>query len=114
MYYFYYLDLKSHYTTMYYTQAERLKIVVDIATKLKNFKTKNGQVVNLYNENLCSFMIDFKQICNAYIKQDDATLVDFKGTLEFQEIDRTIEYVLPVKKHDEPLFVIRSKKYRVF
>jgi len=94
---------------MYYTQAERLNIVVDIATKLKNFKTKNGQIVNLYSDNLCSFITDFKQICNSYIKQDEAKLVDFRGTLEFEEIDRTIEYVLPVKKHDEPLFVIRSK-----
>ena len=94
---------------MYYTQAERLSIVVDIATKLKNFKTKNGQIVNLYSDNLCSFITDFKQICNSYVKQDEAKLVDFRGTLEFEEIDRTIEYVLPVKKHDEPLFVIRSK-----
>ena len=83
---------------MYYTQAERLKIVVDIATKLKNFKTRNGQIVNLYSDNLCSFITDFKQICNSYIKQDEAKLVDFRGTLEFEEIDRTIEYVLPVKK----------------
>ncbi|NDB86025.1 MAG: hypothetical protein EB127_25490 [Alphaproteobacteria bacterium] len=94
---------------MYYTQAERLNIVVDIATKLKNFKTKNGQVVNLYSDNLCSFITDFKQICNSYVKQDEAKLVDFRGTLEFEEIDRTIEYVLPVKKQDEPLFVIRAK-----
>jgi len=94
---------------MYYTQAERLNIVVDIATKLKNFKTKNGQIVNLYSDNLCSFITDFKQICNSYIKQDEAKLVDFRGTLEFEEIDRTIEYVLPVKNHDEPLFVIRTK-----
>jgi hypothetical protein len=82
---------------------------VDIATKLKNFKTKNGQIVNLYSDNLCSFITDFKQICNSYIKQDEAKLVDFRGTLEFEEIDRTIEYVLPVKNHDEPLFVIRTK-----
>ena len=94
---------------MYYTQAERLNIVVDIATKLKNFKTKNGQIVNLYSDNLCSFITDFKQICNSYVKQDETKLADFRGTLEFEEIDRTIEYVLPVKKHDEPLFVIRSK-----
>lgn len=93
--------------TEYNNKAERLAIVLDIAKKLKNYKLKNESTINLYNSDLCSFIEDYKKITNAYIKQDENDIKDFKGTLKFEEINKNIEYILPAKKSTEPLFVIR-------
>ena len=41
---------------MIYTQTERVNIVLDIVRKLKNYKIKSGNTINLYNEELCSFI----------------------------------------------------------
>jgi hypothetical protein len=94
---------------MYYSQKERVNIVIDIINKLKNFKTKNGNTVNLYNSNLCSFIDEFKNITNQYIKQEENNLKGFKGKLYFEEIDKFIEYNLPIKNTEEALFVFRLK-----
>ena len=93
---------------MFYTQKERLEIVLDISKKLKNFKGRNGQIVDLYNDNLCSFIPEFKKICNEYIKQNENSLVEFSGDLIFEEINKKIEYILPIEKNKLPLFVIRA------
>ena len=44
---------------------------------------------------------------NNYIKQDENKLIDFKGNLYFEEIDKKIEYFLPCKKNKKSLFVIK-------
>jgi len=94
---------------MYYNKIERLEIVLEIINKLKNFKCKNNTIINLYNENLYSFITEFKEICNKYIKQDETNLIDYKGILHFEEINKNIEYFLPCKKNVSSLFVIRGK-----
>ena len=93
--------------TNYYSRDERLEIVLNIVKKLKNYELRNGSIINLYNENLCGFIIKFKEITNNYIKQDDNNVKEFKGKLLFTEINKTIEYILPSNKNKEPLFVIR-------
>jgi single-stranded DNA-specific DHH superfamily exonuclease len=93
--------------TNYYSRNERLEIVLNIVKKLKNYELKNGSTINLYNENLCEFIKEFKEITNNYIKQDDNNVKEFKGKLKFTEINKTIEYRLPSNKNKEPLFVIR-------
>ena len=50
---------------------------------------------------------EFKKITRNYIKQDENNLHEFKGKLEFIEINKTIEYIFPIDKNIEPLFVIR-------
>tara|TARA_B110001450_G_scaffold53985_1_gene50439 strand:+ start:18281 stop:18568 length:288 start_codon:yes stop_codon:yes gene_type:complete len=92
----------------YYTQKDRLHIVLDIINNLKNYKTSNNTTINLYNDELCSFIKEFKSITNNYIKQDDnKTIKEFKGKLFFEEINKEIEYIFPAKKNKNPLFVIR-------
>jgi len=91
---------------MNYDKTERLNIVLNIFKKLKNYKLKNGNTLNLYNENLCSFIKEFKKITNQYIYQQD-NIKEYKGELYFEEIDKKIEYILPIKKNKESLFVIR-------
>jgi hypothetical protein len=93
---------------MKYSQEERLKIVLDIVYKLKNFKGTGGQSVNLYNDSY-TFISEFKKITNEYIKQDEDNLKEFRGKIMFEEIGKNIEYIFPVDKLVKPLFVIRQK-----
>ena len=95
---------------MFNNKMERLNIVLGIIHKLKNFKTSNNKVINLYDDNLCHFIVELKEIFKNYIKQEESTLNDYKGIRYFQEIDKNIEYLLPCKKKDSPLFVIRGEK----
>jgi hypothetical protein len=76
----------------------RTKIVIDLMNKLKKFKGKNGSTIDLYS--FCIFVPEFKKICNEYIR----TGIPVKGILEFEEIEKKIEYSLSNK----PLLVIRS------
>lgn len=99
---------------MFYNKIERLNIVLNIVKNLKQFKCKNNTIINLYDDNLCHFITELKQIFNNYIKQDDANLIDYKGILYFEEIDKNIEYLLPCKKNVSSLFVIRGKRTKLF
>jgi hypothetical protein len=89
---------------------ERLQIVLQIVNKLKNFRCENNAIIDLYNENLCHFITELKQIFDKYIKQEEPNLIDYQGILYFQEINKNIEYFLPCRKNVEPLFVIKGKK----
>jgi len=88
---------------------ERLQIVLEIVSKLKKFRCKNNTIIDLYNENLCHFVKELKQIFDKYIKQEEPNLIDYEGILYFQEINKNIEYFLPCRKNMEPLFVIKGK-----
>lgn len=92
---------------MYYNKKERLQIVLDICKKLKNYKLKDGNTINLYNENLCEFITEFKAITREYINQEEDNLKEFAGKLSFTEIGKTIEYILPIRNNKQPLFVIK-------
>jgi hypothetical protein len=94
----------------YNNKLDRLKIVLNIISKLKNYETKDGTIINLYNENLCSFITKFKKITKEYIKQEDDNIQEYKGILLFEEINKEIKYLLPAKKNIEPLFVIKANK----
>ena len=85
-----------------YTQAERLNIVLDIMKKLKKFNINNNEIIDIYNSNY-SFMQELKEITNNYIKDGNT----YKGFLNFDEINKKIEYNFPQKKYKKPLFVIR-------
>ena len=90
---------------MFYSKIERLQIVLEIVNKLKNFKSKNNTIINLYDDNLCSFIKELKEIFNNYIKQEETKLIDYKGNLYFEEIDKKIEYFLPCRKNKKSLFL---------
>jgi hypothetical protein len=88
---------------------ERLQIVLQIVNKLKQFRCTNNTIIDLYNENLCNFITELKQIFDKYVKQEESNLIDYTGILYFQEINKNIEYFLPCRKNEESLFVIKSK-----
>ena len=89
---------------MNYNQLQKVQIVLDIANKLKNYTNEHGVAVNLYND-CYSFVPQFKKICNDYIHSD----LEFKGSLEFLEINKTIKYFLPIKKKNKAYFIIKIK-----
>lgn len=86
-----------------YSQKERMNIIIDIMTKLKNFKLNNGETINLYDNNY-SFIKELKELGNRYIKEGKT----LKGILDFEEIGKKIEYHFPEKTYKKPLFVIRA------
>lgn len=91
----------------YYNRKERLLMCVDIAKKLQNFEGKNGQMINLYNDEY-QFVKDLKEIHNKYIKQEDNNVQEFRGSLFFDEIGKNIDYIYPARKNNKQLFVIRK------
>jgi len=87
----------------YYSQNERIKIVVDIVKKLVNYSTEGG-IINLYNDEY-SYVKEFKQITNDYIHNEKT----YSGILEFVEIGKKLEYYLPIRKKNKPKFIILKK-----
>ena len=87
----------------YLTISQKLQITLNIIDKLRFFEGPHGPV-NLFNEEY-SFVQELKKIFKEYIKSDK----QFKGTLEFKEIGKVIEYRLPIMNTKQPLFVIRMK-----
>jgi hypothetical protein len=89
---------------IHYTQEEKVAICADIATQLKEFQNAKGEKVNLFNEEY-SFVPTLKKLFQEYIHGNNY----YKGSLEFVEIGKRIDYHLPLTKKHNPLFVIRLK-----
>lgn len=93
---------------MFYTKEERMGIVMETVKSMKQFRSKNGKIVDLYNENMFGFVKDLKKIFNEYVKQDDTSVVEFAGTLDFVEVNKIVEYKFPANRGVEPVFMIRD------
>ena len=86
---------------MFYSEKEKIEICLDIAKKLKFFENKNG-TINLFNESY-TFVPKLKKIFQEYIKGTS----DFKGTLEFEELGKIINYHFSINK--KAVFIIKLK-----
>lgn len=100
------------------TKSERLQIVIDIVKKLKSFPKSYVALgdptpfIDLYNEEYDAIK-QLKKIFDAYINQNDedqTSLQSFSGKIPFPELNRTIEYILPIRKITQPTFVLRHKE----
>lgn len=98
------------------TQQERLQIVLDICQQLKRFPkatymaTDPHPYLDLYNSDYSAIQ-QLKKVFNEFVKQDDSKpelLIGLSGKIKFPELNRRIEYVLPIKKNVQPMFVLRS------
>lgn len=89
-----------------YSKERRLKIVLDIVRKLKNFEGANGQQADLYKPQY-SYYDEFKDITNKYINEEGTK--DLKGIILFIEIGCEMEYRFPYSGK-KPIFLIRKKK----
>jgi hypothetical protein len=90
----------------YYSPKEKLKIVMDIVSKLRYYKNPRGDSVNLMNERY-SFVSTLKEIMNKYVREERS---EYKGFLEFDEIGKKLEYFFPARTNKEPSLVIRQNK----
>lgn len=84
------------------TKTERLEIVLNISRQLKG--------MNLYDSPFPA-ILEIKKVMNEWVQQDDDSpqkLYSLSGKIPFPEMQRKIEYLLPIKKKHNPLFVLRS------
>jgi hypothetical protein len=96
----------------YRSQIDRVNVVLDIVKQLKNYPTLNTAPVDLYKDEYV-YVQKLKKIFSDYIKQPQDDLKQFKGVVFFEEtVKRDAEYILPILKSQEPLFVIRMKTKR--
>ena len=104
----------------YKSQTERIDIVLNIVRQMKNYPKpgaypKSDETIDLYKDDY-EYVSKFKTIFTKYIKQDDTkpdSLQEFRGVVFLSgSLERDVEYILPIHKHREPLFVIRMKNRR--
>ena len=89
---------------VYYTAEDKLKIVMDMVSKLRYYKNERGEPVNLMNEHF-TFVSKLKAIMNKYVKEEKS---EYKGFLEFEEIGKKLEYYFPASNKKDPTLVIRQ------
>jgi hypothetical protein len=90
-------------------RAERVELVVYLATLLKNYPAQPGQHLDLYNSEFHAIK-ELKEQFNEFINQDDSKPESLKrasGKVPFPEMGRKIEYILPIKKNSRPFLVFR-------
>lgn len=99
----------------YRSKSDRVDIVLNIVRQLKMFPNPNPHIkdtVDLYQDDY-SYVTKLKQVFTNYIKQDDEhpeTMKEYRGVVFLEEtLKKDIEYILPIHKKKEPLFVIRMK-----
>jgi len=88
----------------YYTDKDKLKIVMDMVYKLRYYKNPRGESVNLMNERF-TFVNKLKEIMNKYVKEYKS---EYKGYLYFEEIGKKLKYFFPAKTFNEPMLVIQQ------
>lgn len=89
---------------------ERVEVVLEICRKLREFPTYIGTTIDLYNS-YYDAIHEIKAVFNQYVNQDDSQpkrLNGFSGKIYFPELGRTIEYILPIKRGVNSLFVFRK------
>jgi hypothetical protein len=96
---------------------ERLQVVLEIAKILKNFPTSaisdyfgKEDYINYYDSKYLAIE-KIKKEFEYYINQDDNNqkmLTGVSGKIPFPEIEKYIEYVLPIRKTQQSHFVFRT------
>lgn len=92
------------------SKSERLEIVLSIIRKLQNFPRQvidtNCPFVNLYNVEYIAIK-ELQSVFGKYLNQEDSISIGVSGSIKFPEINKTIQYNLPVGKKARPLFVLK-------
>lgn len=96
---------------------ERLEVVLEIAKILKKFPTSaindyfgNEDYINYYDSKYPAIE-KIKNEFTYYINQDDTNpkkLTGITGKIPFPEIEKYIEYILPIRKSHKSHFVFRT------
>jgi hypothetical protein len=98
---------------------ERLVVVLEIAKILKKFPTAalgdyygKEEYINYYDSKYDAIE-KIKREFDYYINQDDNNkkmLTGVSGKIDFPEIEKYIEYVLPIRINQQSHFVFRTKE----
>jgi hypothetical protein len=93
------------------TKQERVSLVIGLIKKLKYFPRSdfftNENVkdiyVNLFNEEYPAIK-QLKSVFDEYIKNE----YSMSGKIKFEEINRKIEYILPINVDRDPVFILKQ------
>jgi len=89
------------------TKQERVTMILYLARKLQHFPIQYDKHMNLYSSEFQAIQ-QLKNIFNDYINQDDSYATGRSGKIKFDELNKTIEYILPIRKNVEPTLIFRS------
>lgn len=91
------------------TRRERVVVVLDICKRLKAFPKSDGSgYINLYNSDFEAIR-KAKVLFQSYVNLNQNEMCGFSGKIAFPELNRTIEYILPVDRCIVPMFVLRAQ-----
>lgn len=91
------------------SKEERLKIVLDIISKLKRFPANNDiGYTNMYNMEYSAIQ-KIKKVFDEYISESEESLTEKRGKIFFDELNRDIIYILPTNDRLKPLFKLQYK-----
>lgn len=95
---------------------ERLSIVIELCKKLTTFPKSTTSIgdtnpyINLYTSDFPAIK-KLKNVFQDFINQDETNskyLTGMSGNISFPEMDRRIEYILPINKKSEPVLILRT------
>lgn len=89
-----------------YTREEKVKHIIEIVKKLKNYPTNNGDTMNIYNDDY-SFVKKLKDISFVWITNNK----DFNGLLYFEEIDKYFRYHFPNNNTEKVIFSLQKNNF---
>lgn len=85
------------------SKIDRLKIMLDVRDKLRNFMTSTFDKINLWDTDF-SAIKELKKVFKEYISSE----IGFSGEIKFVEIDRVIVYKLPIKENVREEVILRQ------
>lgn len=92
------------------SKEERLKIILNIISKLKTVPANNDiGYIDMWKMEY-SAISTIKKIFDEYISQEDSQLIEKSGKIYFAELNRNIVYLLPTNVRLNPIFKLEYIK----
>jgi hypothetical protein len=86
------------------SKEERLKIILDIISKLKTIPANNDiGYINMWKMDY-SAIKTIKKIFDDYISEEESQLIERRGKIFFEELNRNIVYLLPANERVKAIF----------
>ena len=86
--------------SIYYNKEDKLKAILNITNKLKEFTISNGSSINLYDDKY-SYVEKFKDLAVKWINKERSK---YEGSLYFEELDKYFNYKFPEKREEKYKF----------
>tara|TARA_B100000282_G_C31677551_1_gene465134 strand:+ start:185 stop:466 length:282 start_codon:yes stop_codon:yes gene_type:complete len=90
-----------------YDKEDKIKVILEITNKLKEFPRSNGEKINLYDEKY-SFVVKFKDLAVKWINTKNSR---YEGSLYFEELNKYFIYLLPKEKKESYQFYLVANKF---